>query len=252
MRVLIIPAAGTGSRLGADVPKALVRVAGRTMLDWLLRLYRPWVEHVVIVVNPAFEQMVRQHLDASVDADGVVYAQQPRPTGMLDAILAGTSAAKAFAPTSVWITWCDQIAVHRQTLERLARCTPSSGNNALVLPTVTQASPYIHLERDPSGRIVRVLHRREGDTMPDVGESDMGLFSLSPSSYFDRLPLYASEVELGGATGERNFLPFIPWLARTESVTTFAAEDPMEAIGINTPQDLAAVEQYLRALSPEP
>jgi len=33
-------------------------------------------------------------------------------------------------------------------------------------------------------------------------------------------------------------------------VTTFPAEDPMEAVGINTAQDLALVEQYL--LSPEP
>jgi bifunctional N-acetylglucosamine-1-phosphate-uridyltransferase/glucosamine-1-phosphate-acetyltransferase GlmU-like protein len=171
---------------------------------------------------------------------------------MLDAILAGTSAAKAFAPTSVWITWCDQIAVHAQTLERLGERTSSGAADALVLPTVTQQSPYIHLQRDSSGRIVRVLHRREGDTMPEVGESDMGVFALSPSSYFDRLPIYAGEVEVGRATGERNFLPFIPWLARTDRVTTFAAEDPIEATGINTPQDLAVVDQYLRSLSPKP
>jgi hypothetical protein len=119
-----------------------------------------------------------------------------------------------------------------------------------VMPTVVQSRPYIHLERDSSGRIIRVLHRREGDVMPETGESDMGLFALSPATYFDRLPAYAQEVEVGRGTGERNFLPFIPWLARTETVTTFSAEDSMEAVGINTPQERETVERYL--LGPKP
>jgi len=80
----------------------------------------------------------------------------------------------------------------------------------------------------------------------------MGLFALSSASYSDRLPQYARSVEIGRATGERNFLPFIPWLARTETVTTFPAESAMEAVGVNTPEELALVEQYLRTLSPEP
>ena len=151
------------------------------------------------------------------------------------------------------MTWCDQI-VHPKTIARLADLTSSREQAAMVMPTVTQRPPYIHLERDGSGRIVRVLHRREGDVMPETGESDMGLFALSAQSYLDRLPEYARNVEIGSATGERNFLPFIPWIARTETAMTFPAESQMEAVGINTPQDLALVEQYLRSLSlsPEP
>ena len=86
--------------------------------------------------------------------------------------------------------------------------------------------------------------------MPRTGESDMGLFALSRQTYFDRLPAYTREVELGRATGERNFLPFIPWLARTETVTTFPAEDPMEAVGVNTPLELDTVERYLLSRKP--
>jgi bifunctional UDP-N-acetylglucosamine pyrophosphorylase / glucosamine-1-phosphate N-acetyltransferase len=248
-RLLIIPAAGIGSRLGADVPKVLVRVAGMTMLERLLMLYRPWVDRVVLVLNPASEDVVRRHIGGSVDLPFIICVQQPKPTGMLDAILIGSTVAKPLAPSSVWVTWCDQIAVHPKTIERLAQRTSTASQDALVMPTVRQPRPYIHLARDSSRRIVRVLHRREGDEMPEIGESDMGLFALSPAAYFDRLPAYAEEVEIGRATGERNFLPFIPWLARTERVTTFPAENAIEAVGINTPEDLAAVEQYL---SPEP
>ena len=82
------------------------------------------------------------------------------------------------------------------------------------MPTVRKADPYIHLERDGAGRISRVLHRREGDVMPQIGESDMGLFALSAEACFHLLPQFASEVVTGAGTGERNFLPFIPWVAQ--------------------------------------
>ena len=171
---------------------------------------------------------------------------------MLDSILLGLPAAGKYRPSSIWVTWCDQVAVHPKTIERLQAHTSSDVHAALVMPTVTRPDPYIHLQRDAGGRIVRVLHRREGDVMPETGESDMGLFAMSPRAYGELLPLYAQTVEIGRATSERNFLPFIPWLARVHTVTTFPSEDPMEAVGINTPEELAKVELYLRSLSPEP
>jgi len=91
-----------------------------------------------------------------------------------------------------------------------------------------------------------VLHRREGDDMPARGESDMGLFALSADACFGMLPRYAKEVVAGAGTGERNFLPFIPWVARRGEVITFPSEDPEEAIGVNTPEELSAVEAYLQ------
>ena len=89
--------------------------------------------------------------------------------------------------------------------------------------------------------------RREGDVMPERGESDMGLFSLSsrrvPSMSCQR---FAATATAEGGTGERNFLPFIPWMAQRGHVRTFAATHPMEAVGINTPEELAAVSAWLR------
>src|SRR5262245_47849489 len=244
-RLLVIPAAGLGSRLGANLPKVLVRVAGEPMLDRLLSLYRDLIDRVVVVVNPAFSALVRNHVESRADAARIECVEQPSPTGMLDAILLGAPLASRLAASSIWVTWCDQIAVHPKTIARLAALTSPNTHDALVMPTVRQQHPYIHLERDSMGRILRVLHRREGDVMPETGESDMGLFGLSRQCYGDWLPAYARSVEIGRATGERNFLPFIPWIARSESVTTFAAEDPMEAVGVNTPDDLATVERYL-------
>ena len=243
-RLLVIPAAGRGTRLGWHGPKVLYPVAGRPMLDHLLQRYATLVDEVVVVVAPEAEGLVRQHLGASpVNADCVIQAE---PAGMLPAILAARPAVEAARPRDVWITWCDQIAISAGTVQRLASERDRHPDAALVFPTVRQEPPYIHFVRDASGRIANVLHRREGDAMPPVGESDAGLFALSLDAYLDQLTEYDRLGIAGGRTKERNFLPFIPWLAARATVRTFDLQDPQEAIGVNTAADRRALEAHLR------
>ena len=241
-KVLVVPAAGRGSRLRTALPKALVRVAGRPMLDWIADLYRPHVDRIAVVAHPSFVREVERW---GVGAGGIEVVEQPEPTGMLDAILCASAAALRVHPEWVWITWCDQIGVLPETVERLQR-EAAQGERALVMPTVPQEHPYIHLARDADGRIARILQRREGDDMPLKGESDMGLFALSRSAFERDLTQYAREAHVGTATGERNFLPFIPWLAARAEVATFPCTNPMEALGVNTPEDLDTMETWLR------
>ena len=85
--------------------------------------------------------------------------------------------------------------------------------------------------------------------MPQIGESDMGLFSLSPDAYCNLLPQFGSEATQATSTRERNFLPFLPWLVqRGHSVLTFPSTNELEAIGVNTPDDRRRLEAYLRDL----
>lgn len=239
MRSMIIPAAGRGSRLGADLPKVLVPVDGRAMIDHLIALYRGVVDHWVLVVAPADRALVEAHLaEAPVEIE---FLEQAAPTGMLDAILIPGVAGSRLGER-VWITWCDQIGVDPRTVARLIDA--EARHPDLVLPTVRTRDPYIHFVRE-DGRIVEVLHRREGDELPDEGESDMGLFSLSRHAYESALPDYARSAPLGRETEERNFLPFIPWLAATGRVMTVDSHDPIEALGVNTPEDLHRMEAHL-------
>jgi CTP:molybdopterin cytidylyltransferase MocA len=215
------------------------------MVDRLRDLYQPFVSRIVLVVHASFAERVEQHVAGW--GVPVSIAVQERPTGMLDAILLGSADVRAASPDSVWITWCDQVGVHPATVSRLAEAVAAHPGAAVVLPTVRRSSPYIHFDRDAGGTIVSVRHRREGDVMPERGESDMGLFSLSASAFLDLLPAFATEVERSAGTGERNFLPFIPWVAARHEVATFSPVDEAEAVGVNTPEELAAVERYLAA-----
>lgn len=219
------------------------------MIDHLFDRYRHAVQRVVLVVHPSFEAQVRRHVEQMAPALDVQYAQQPEPTGMLDAILLASDAVHQRAASRVWITWCDQIGVHPDTISTLRRLSQERTDASAIFPTSRQAPPYIHFERDMSGRIAAIRQRREGDDMPEVGESDMGLFSLSPDAYFNLLPTFSSEAIQAAATRERNFLPFLPWLVqRGHSVLTCPATNDLEAVGINTPDDRRRLEAYLREL----
>ncbi len=240
--VLVVPAAGAGTRLMRSMPKFLVPIAGRPMVHHLLALYAPFTSAVVVVVAPTAvdeaQAVLREH--APMPFDICVQAQ---PTGMLDAVLLAHPAVAARAASRVWVTWCDQVGIRPSTLVRLG--AEANRRAALALPTVKYDAPYIHFERDTTGRISHVRQRREGDAMPRVGESDAGLFSLSRRAFLEALPEYAREVHPGATTGERNLLPFIPWLAARAEVRTFACEDRMEALGVNTPDDLRMMEAWL-------
>ena len=219
------------------------------MIDYLFDRYREAVGRFVLVVHPSFEAAVKQHVEQIAHSLDVRFAIQPQPTGMLDAILLASAAASQKPADRVWITWCDQIGVHPDTIETLGRVSLDGSNTPLILPTSTQSSPYIHLDRDADGLITGIRQRREGDKMPQVGESDMGLFSLSTDAYFNLLPQFGLEAAQASETRERNFLPFIPWLVRRGySVRTFPSVNELEAVGINTPEDRRRLEAYLRTL----
>lgn len=242
-RLLVIPAAGAGSRLGAAGPKALAPVLGRPMLDWIADLYDPYVDRMAVVAHPSFAPEIERWGRGRGRLDVLC---QEQATGMLDAILLARPIVERERPDAIWITWCDQVGVLPATLEAVARLE-AGRIPALALPTVRGRDPYTHFERGPDGRITAVLHRREGDAMPPEGESDMGLFALSRDAFVRLLPEYAAAVVPGRATRERNFVPFVAWAAARDEVVTVACTDPMEAVGINTPEDLRRVEAWLRA-----
>jgi bifunctional UDP-N-acetylglucosamine pyrophosphorylase / glucosamine-1-phosphate N-acetyltransferase len=247
-RVLIVPAAGRGTRLGGAQPKALVPVAGRPMLDHVLQLHARTADRAVVVVAPACITMF-EHYQGS-DRPPVDLVVQPEPTGMLDAILAAAPVVARDRPRRVGITWCDQIALSPETVWRVAQRALGPDEPALVFATLAVDNPYVHFDRNERAQIVAVRQQREGDEMPARGETDMGLFDLSLEAYLSVLPAFATSAAPAPGTGERNFLPFIPWLASRQRVETVPGVSLIETVGINTPEERDAVEAHIARRDP--
>ena len=141
-RLLIIPAAGRGSRLGLAIPKLLVPVNGRAMIDHLFALYATVADGAVLVVHPTAVDEVRSHISDAPFPFAVVV--QHEPTGMLDAILLARPAVVRSSPRRILITWCDQVAIHPETIRHLhaAAMTPAE-TTAIAMATPICARNHV-------------------------------------------------------------------------------------------------------------
>ncbi len=63
---VIIPAGGSGERLGANIPKALVQLGGRTLIEHAVAQMAPIATHVVVAAPAGFEDQFRSLLGTEV------------------------------------------------------------------------------------------------------------------------------------------------------------------------------------------
>jgi HAD superfamily hydrolase (TIGR01509 family) len=239
----VIPAAGRGTRLGFHRSKILYPVAGRPILDWLLDFLTPNCSKLVFVLSPEGSEDVTSELNQRIPGKFEVVIQET-PTGMGDAVALGL--AKVQTP-HVAVVWGDQVALRRSSVESSFRLHQGPLHPDLTCPTVLRSNPYIHFERDAQGSICGLLQKREGDVMPEHGESDTGFFCFETGALRRLLEqLRSSKQGSGNATREFNLLPMIPLAAAQGKVLTPRQMVLEETMGINSSQDAVAVEAFLR------
>lgn len=241
----VIPAAGRGSRLGYDKPKILYPIAGRMILEWLLDLFVPHSRRIVVVLSPEGRQPVEAELERLLPGRYAIAIQEV-PAGMGDAVERGL----AFADTPhLALVWGDQVALRPNTVETCLATHQQNGFD-VTCPTVHRPNPYIHFDRDAAGAICGLRQAREGDEMPALGESDTGFFCFRTSVLGSLLgKLRTADHLRGSATGEFNLLPAIPLAAKLGyQVATPGIVSMEETIGVNSKEDAAIAEQYLKRL----
>jgi 2-C-methyl-D-erythritol 4-phosphate cytidylyltransferase len=135
----IVPAAGRGERLGAEVPKAFAACAGRPLIEWSLEVLRAACDRVVVAVPPGQEAgpdtvaggesrsaSVRAALAAAPEATVAVVHDAARPLVTAELVHAcveavrgaGVDGAVAAAPMSVTVKQADADGRVLRTLDR--------------------------------------------------------------------------------------------------------------------------------------
>ena len=74
---VIIPAGGSGERLGARIPKALVQIAGRTLIEHAVANMAPIANQIIVAAPAAYEEQFRKLLgtDVTVVTGGLTRTQ---------------------------------------------------------------------------------------------------------------------------------------------------------------------------------
>jgi len=239
--VAVVMAAGKGTRMKSELPKVLIEVCGRPMIFYALEaLRRAGVKRLLVVVGYGAD-LVRQTLK---DEPGVTFCEQREQLGTGHAVmmcreeLAGYDGPVLVVAGDSPLMQSDSIAA---LLDEFKQSRP-----ACILGTGYRDNPA------GLGRIVRDANRKflgiveEKDATPQQRE----IREVNLSCYvFDAKELLwsLSRLENSNAQGEY-YLTDCPGilLEAGKEVRALDVLKPCEALSINTPEDLAAVEVYLR------
>lgn len=242
----VIPAAGRGSRLGLDCPKVLVPVDGqRRVWDVLRDNLSVVADQIHIVLAPSVMAQFEAVLNSETAREKISVSEQSIPLGMGDAIFGAEPYWSGF--DAILIVWGDQVNLSQATLKEVASLCKA--DKTMVLPLVECRTPYVQYDMK-DGVLTGVRQSREGDVMDAVGFSDVGVFALSVPDLLQSWNLFVKESIVGAQTNELNFLPFLPFLSQRFlwDLQTVIVSDPLEALGINTPEDLQVTRERFQRL----
>ena len=236
----IVLAAGKGTRMQSDLPKVLVPVCGRPMIDYVLdALAAGGVDRIIAVVGYRAE-LVRAAIDGRA---GVEFAMQTEQLGTGHAVMACRDLLTNHDGPVLVVTGdapLMQVESVAALLKDFAR-RPA----ACVLGTVHKTDPggLGRILRDAGGNFVGIIEHRDATPQQrQITEVNMSYYVFDCQDLLGAL----DKIRPNNRQGEY-YITDVPGLlaAQGKEVRALPVLKPCEALGINTLEELAAVEAEL-------
>lgn len=241
--VAIILAAGKGTRMASDLPKVLHPFEGQPLVLYPIRAARAaGAQHVVLVVGYQAER-VREAVNAafpSGEAEGWLhFAEQQQQLGTGHAVMCGLPPLAEQSGVALILSG-DVPLLRAPTLTQLAtRCDAVA--SGVVLTTFCPDDPtgYGRIVRKPDAGVTAIVeHRDATEQQRAIGECNAGTYAVQLEHLRTDLPRLGRD----NAQGEV-YLTDIVALATERGEVAGVEIDPLEAAGVNTVEQLRALEQ---------
>jgi bifunctional UDP-N-acetylglucosamine pyrophosphorylase/glucosamine-1-phosphate N-acetyltransferase len=237
---VVVLAAGKGTRMKSARPKVLHHVAGRPMVDYVLRATQSLSPRTRIVVVGHMKELLRQGLESY---PGLSFVTQEPQLGTGHALLqtAGVLEGKSGL---VLLLSGDVPLLQRHTLARLVATHQESAAAATVLTAlVDQPYGYGRIVR-VKGQVSRIVEERDASpAQRKIKEINSGVYVFSLAPLFDTLRGLAT----ANAQGEYYLTDLIStYRRRKHGVEAVVLADPNEIRGINSRSELAESSRIVR------
>jgi bifunctional UDP-N-acetylglucosamine pyrophosphorylase/glucosamine-1-phosphate N-acetyltransferase len=236
---VVILAAGQGTRIKSDLPKVLHPLAGRPLVIYAVETAQALTDVRPVLVVGRGADAVRETV-----GDRAVFVEQAEQLGTGHAVLQARDVLQSQSDL-ILVTYADIPLLTVETLRRLVE-RQQENSGPITLLTFTSADPrgFGRVMRDASGAVVQIVE--DAVATPEqlaVRELNAGVYCFDADwlwARVDRIPLSLPKREY--------YLTDLIGMAVVEGqrVEAVAAEETMEAMGINTRVHLAEAESVLR------
>jgi bifunctional UDP-N-acetylglucosamine pyrophosphorylase / glucosamine-1-phosphate N-acetyltransferase len=240
--LVLVMAAGEGTRMRSSLPKMLHPVCGRAMVAWPILAAREAIggEWNVVAIDSPSQDIVPGL------PDKVRIVTQPESDGTGGAVRAALPLIEE--AETVLVLSGDHPLITAENITGLLEDHAKGGAAATML-TIELDDPgsYGRVVRDAEGRVERVVEAKAaGDATPE----QLSIREINAGTYaFDAVPLADALARLSNdnAQGEYYLPDVVPALREAgHTVAAHLSEDLAVTMGVNNRADLAAVEVVAR------
>ncbi|NLK51973.1 MAG: bifunctional UDP-N-acetylglucosamine diphosphorylase/glucosamine-1-phosphate N-acetyltransferase GlmU [Syntrophomonadaceae bacterium] len=237
--VAVVLAAGKGTRMISDLPKVMHRAGGKYLVQHVLdTLSAAGVSRVVLVVGHG-ANLVQEGL-----GDGYRYVRQAEQLGTGHAV-AQVEKAVDPAERNVLVVCGDMPLLKSSTLQKLIEQHRQREAAATVLTArVRNPVGYGRVLRDPHNHLQRIVEEKDATAgEKEIEEVNTGTYCFDRDSLFSAL----KKIEPHNVQQEYYLTDVLPILqGKGLRVEILEGAEEEEALGVNSRQQLAEVEQILR------
>ncbi|HLZ08932.1 MAG TPA: NTP transferase domain-containing protein, partial [Chloroflexota bacterium] len=235
----VILAAGHGKRMRSVLPKALHRLAGRTMLQYVVDAVRgAGVKRVVVVVGHG-AQAVEQNLPPGAES-----VRQADQLGTADAVLSARTLLQGDRSASDIVVAYGDCPLLTENLFRqlIEKRRQASATIALVVTSADDPHGYGRVVRDAGGRVRSIVEETIAtDAERRIREINAGVYSFAADWLWDAVP----RVQASG-TGEYRLTDLVAMATRMNRLVE-SIEAPLDITsGVNDRLQLARADRFLR------
>ncbi len=233
--VVVILAAGQGTRMRSAVQKLLHPLCGRPIIEWPVAAARAAGAAKIVVVDGP-DRRLAPALNGAVSV-----AVQERPLGTADAVRSAID--QISGGDTVVVVNGDAPLVTSESLRGLVEAHEGSGA-AATIATMVLADPsgYGRVVRAADGAVERVVETKAAGDATEaelrIQEVNTGMFAFDGAALASAL----AEVRADNAQGEHYLPDVLPIMrAHERTVGAYVLSDPDELLGINDRVQLAEV-----------
>jgi bifunctional UDP-N-acetylglucosamine pyrophosphorylase/glucosamine-1-phosphate N-acetyltransferase len=238
---VVVLAAGKGTRMKSAMPKVLHPLAGRPLIEHVLRAVQPLgAASTVLVVGHGADD-VKAALAARPGLEFVVQSPQ---LGTGHALLQAEPGLRNRSGTVV-LVYADVPLLQSSTLARLIETHRAAGAAATVLTTrLEQPYGYGRIVRDEQGRLARIVEERDASADErELNEINSGIYAFELGPLFETLRQLAAD----NSQGEYYLTDLVGAYRRARRrLETMLLADADELRGVNSRLDLAELTRVLR------